>query len=41
MEVGRYVDFAMLHLERQFEKRPEVQDAVQRGSLAADDQDGG
>ena len=41
MEVARYV-VSLLHLERQFEKRPEVQDAVQRGLEAADDsRDGG
>ena len=35
MEVARYV-ISLLHLERQFEKRPEVQDAVQRGLAAAE-----
>ena len=37
MEVARYV-ISLLHLERQFEKRPEVQDAVQRGLAAAESQ---
>lgn len=37
MEVARYV-VSLLHLERQFEKRPEVQDAVQRGLAAAESQ---
>ena len=37
MEVARYV-VSLLHLERQFEKRPEVQDAVQRGLEAAEPQ---
>ena len=37
MEVARYV-VSLLHLERQFEKRPEVQDAVQRGLEAAESQ---
>ena len=41
MEVARYV-VSLLHLERQFEKRPEVQDAVRRGLEAADNsRDGG
>jgi high frequency lysogenization protein len=41
MEVARYV-VAILHLERQLEKRPEVQDAIRRGIEAADDsRDGG
>lgn len=35
MEVARYV-VSLLHLERQLEKRPDVQDAVQRGLAAAE-----
>ncbi len=37
MEVARYV-VAILHLERQLEKRPEVQDAIRRGIEAAESQ---
>lgn len=37
MEVARYV-VAILHLERQLEKRPDVQDAIRRGIEAAESQ---
>ncbi len=37
MEVARYV-IALLHLERQLEKRPDAQDAIRRGLEAAEPQ---